>query len=49
LTQVPPKRWRSMIAQPQPASVSRPASGGPAWPVPTTIASNRLAMADLPQ
>src|ERR1700726_4944376 len=40
LTQVPPKRWRSMIATRIPAAVRRPASGGPDCPVPIMIASN---------
>src|SRR5579862_4410025 len=39
LTQVPPKRCRSIIATFIPAAVRRPASGGPACPVPMTIAS----------
>ena len=40
LTQVPPKRWRSMIATRCPAAARRCASDGPAWPVPMMIASN---------
>ena len=39
LTQVPPKRLRSMIATFIPAPASRTASGGPACPVPMMIAS----------
>ena len=39
LTQVPPTRWRSIIATLRPALPRRTASGGPAWPVPMTIAS----------
>src|SRR5690242_12031812 len=34
-----------MTATVLPASVSRPASGGPAWPAPMTMASNSRAMA----
>src|SRR5712691_9796204 len=45
LTQVPPNRLRSMMAVFMPASVRRAASGGPAWPVPMTMASNRVVMA----
>ena len=41
LTQVPPISLRSTTATVWPASVNRPASGGPACPAPTTIASNR--------
>jgi hypothetical protein len=40
LTQVPPKRWRSMIATRWPAAAMRCASDGPAWPVPMMMASN---------
>src|SRR2546430_1653731 len=39
LTHVPPKRLRSTIAVLRPACARRTASGGPAWPVPITIAS----------
>jgi hypothetical protein len=39
LTQVPPNAPRSMIATVIPAAASRRASGGPACPVPMTIAS----------
>jgi hypothetical protein len=39
LTQVPPNRLRSTIAVFIPAPVSRPASDGPACPVPMIIAS----------
>src|SRR5438105_1827899 len=44
LTQVPPKRLRSMIAVLRVAFARRTASGGPACPVPMTIASNCSAM-----
>ena len=43
LTQVPPISLRSTMATVWPAAVSRPASGGPAWPAPTTIASKRVS------
>src|SRR5215208_1534218 len=43
-TQVPPTSLRSITATVWPASVSLPASGGPAWPAPTMIASNFSAM-----
>ncbi|MEZ5289023.1 MAG: hypothetical protein R2712_30325 [Vicinamibacterales bacterium] len=43
-TQVPPKRARSMMAVRRPAFASRAARGGPACPVPMTIASKRLGM-----
>src|SRR5262249_51161650 len=46
LTQVPPKRCRSMMATRKPAPASRCASDGPAWPVPITMAS-KLDMAAL--
>src|SRR3546814_9341697 len=39
LTQVPPRNLRSTSATDMPAAVSRPASGGPACPPPTMIAS----------
>ena len=39
LTQVPPKRLRSMIAVLRPACARRTASEGPACPVPMTMAS----------
>lgn len=39
LTQVPPRRSRSMRAVRWPACASRTASAGPAWPAPTTSAS----------
>jgi hypothetical protein len=39
LTHVPPNRPRSTIATVIPARVNRSASDGPAWPVPTMIAS----------
>ena len=39
VAQVPPKRWRSIIATLRPAAVRRYASGGPACPVPMMIAS----------
>jgi hypothetical protein len=39
LTQVPPKAARSITATVMPVAASRRASGGPAWPVPMTIAS----------
>src|SRR5260221_8993457 len=45
LTQVPPNSLRSMMAVFIPASVRRAASGGPAWPVPMMMASNRVVMA----
>src|SRR5580658_8988756 len=48
LTQVPPKRPRSMTATFMPACDSRPARGGPACPVPITIASNLVVMSNLP-
>ncbi len=38
-TQVPPKRPRSITATRMPAAVKRPASDGPACPVPMIIAS----------
>jgi hypothetical protein len=38
-TQVPPKRPRSITATFMPAAVKRPASEGPACPVPMMIAS----------
>ena len=41
-TQVPPNRCRSISATVMPAAVRRPASGGPAWPAPTMMASNRF-------
>src|ERR1700730_1170780 len=44
LTQVPPKRCRSMMATPIPAPESRAARDGPACPVPITIASNWESM-----
>ena len=44
LTQVPPTSLRSITATVWPASVSLPASGGPAWPAPTMIASNFSAI-----
>src|SRR3954469_22576724 len=44
LTHVPPTSLRSITATVCPASVSLPASGGPAWPAPTMIASNFSAM-----
>src|ERR1700722_12289937 len=44
LTQVPPTSLRSITATVSPASVSLPASGGPAWPAPTMIASNFSAI-----
>src|SRR5690349_9813858 len=44
LTHVPPTSLRSITATVWPASVSRPASGGPAWPAPTMIASNFSAI-----
>ena len=44
-TQVPPTSLRSITATVCPAAVSRPASGGPAWPAPMMIASNRLCLA----
>jgi hypothetical protein len=47
LTQVPPNRWRSIIATAIPAPVSRPAREGPAWPAPMMIASKVLLMAPL--
>ena len=45
-TQVPPNSWRSMSATVMPAAVSRPASGGPAWPAPMMIASNWFTRPD---
>ncbi len=39
LTQVPPNNLRSMIAVLRPALASLTASGGPACPVPMTMAS----------
>src|ERR1700754_3278801 len=44
LTQVPPKRLRSATATRQPAPARRPASDGPACPVPMMIASYFVAM-----
>src|SRR4051812_16662700 len=44
LTQVPPTSFRSIKATVLPAAVSRPASGGPAWPAPMMIASNARVM-----
>src|SRR3981189_1168351 len=44
LTHVPPTSLRSITATVYPASVNLPASGGPAWPAPTMIASNFSAM-----
>ena len=44
LTQVPPKRLRSMIATFIPAAANRTASGGPACPVPMMIASYMIAI-----
>src|SRR5258708_1555647 len=41
-TQVPPNRCLSMMATDIPASERRFANGGPAWPVPMTIASTVL-------
>ena len=41
LTQVPPKRLRSIMATVMPALVIRPASDGPAWPAP--LLSRRTA------
>src|SRR6478609_11588770 len=46
LTQVPPTSLRSITATVCPASVSLPASDGPAWPAPTMIASNFSVMKD---
>jgi hypothetical protein len=43
LTQVPPKSLRSITATDMPAAVSRPASGGPAWPAPIMAAWIGLA------
>src|SRR5690242_19336085 len=43
-TQVPPNNLRSTNATFMPEFASRFASGGPAWPAPTTIASNLVAM-----
>ena len=39
-TQVPPTRWRSMMATFIPAAFSRPARAGPACPAPIMMASN---------
>jgi hypothetical protein len=44
LTHVPPKSFRSMIATFCPAAARRRARGGPACPVPITIASKRFRM-----
>src|SRR4051812_5990222 len=44
LTHVPPTSLRSITATVCPAAVSLPASGGPACPAPTMIASNFSAM-----
>ena len=44
LTQVPPKRLRSMIATRLPAAANRWASAGPDWPVPMMMASYRLVV-----
>src|SRR5215472_7043109 len=44
LTQVPPNLLRSIIATFIPASASRTARDGPAWPVPITIASYLIAI-----
>src|SRR6478672_5077168 len=49
LTQVPPNRLRSIIATLNPAPASRTASGGPACPVPITIASYVVAICYLHQ
>src|SRR5262245_22035100 len=40
-THVPPNLCLSIIATVIPAAVRRAAKGGPAWPVPIIIASNR--------
>ena len=40
---MPPTSLRSITATVWPAAVSLPASGGPAWPAPTMIASNFCA------
>src|SRR6476659_5933661 len=45
LTQVPPKSLRSTSATLSPALASSTASGGPAWPAPSTIASKCVAVA----
>ncbi len=39
-THVPPNLWRSITAPLRPAAANLAASAGPAWPVPTTMASN---------
>src|SRR2546427_5761605 len=44
LTQVPPNRFRSIIATFIPVSASRTARDGPACPVPITIASYLVAI-----
>jgi hypothetical protein len=41
-TQVPPNLSRSITATFIPAPDRRAAEGGPAWPVPTTMASKRV-------
>ena len=48
LTQVPPKRLRSITATFRPASVRRRASAGPDWPVPITMASKRVVISGPP-
>src|SRR5437016_5067732 len=47
LTQVPPNSFRSMMATFMPAFDKRPASGGPACPVPMMIASNEVVISRL--
>ncbi len=49
LMQVPPKRWRSIIATFHPAPARRVARGGPAWPAPTMIASKVYFIAAPPR
>src|SRR5687767_4346904 len=45
-THVPPNLWRSITATLRPAAANLAASAGPAWPVPTTIASNDAFVVD---